>query len=134
MMTTIAIDLDIDRTVEEHIETALLFLEQSQDELAAGDTLQGCEKVWGAVAHAVMANALNQNWDCGSHYLLNTAVKQLSNEHNDRSLRLAFGLAEKFHANFYHGFMESYQIDDDLLLLREFVGQLVSIAQSTSKE
>ena len=129
-MTTIAIDLDIDMTVEEHIETALHFLEQSQEELDAGETLQGCEKVWGAVAHAVMAIALRRGWACGSHYLLKSAVRQIADENGDRSLRLAFGLAEKFHANFYHGFMEDYQLDEDVPLVREFVSNVVTMVQS----
>jgi hypothetical protein len=121
-------------TVDEHLETALVFLEESQREFLAGDTLQGSEKLWGAVSHAVMPIALQRGWGCGSHYLLKSAIKRLSEERDDRSLRLAFGLAEKFHANFYHGFMQSYQLDEDIPLVREFVEQLVSMAQSFSKE
>jgi hypothetical protein len=49
-MTTVAIDLDIDMMVEEHIETALLSLEQSRQEFAIGDTFQGSEKLWGLEA------------------------------------------------------------------------------------
>jgi hypothetical protein len=121
-------------TVDEHLETALVFLEESQREFLAGDTLQGSEKLWGAVSHAVMPIALQRGWGCGSHYLLKSAIKRLSEERDDRSLRLAFGLAEKFHANFYHGFMQSYQLDEDIPLVREFVEQLMSMAQSFSKE
>ena len=125
---------ELDMTVDEHLETALVFLEESQREFLAGDTLQGSEKLWGAVSHAVMPIALQRGWGCGSHYLLKSAIKRLSEERDDRSLRLAFGLAEKFHANFYHGFMQSYQLDEDISLVREFVEQLVSMAQSFSKE
>ena len=99
---------ELDMTVDEHLETALVFLEESQREFLAGDTLQGSEKLWGAVSYAVMPIALQRGWGCGSHYLLKSAIKRLSEERDDRSLRLAFGLAEKFHANFYHGFMQSY--------------------------
>ena len=129
-MTTTGLDM----TVDEHLETALVFLEESQREFLAGDTLQGSEKLWGAVSHAVMPIALQRGWGCGSDYLLKSAIKRLSEERDDRSLRLAFGLAEKFHANFYHGFMQSYQLDEDIPLVREFVEQLMSMAQSFSKE
>ncbi len=133
-MTTADFDTALDMTAEEHIATALLFLEQSRQELASGDSLQGSEKLWGAASHAVMANALIRDWKCGSHYLLKSSVRQLADEYNDRSLRLAFGLAEKFHANFYHGFMQEYQLDEDAPLVRDFVDQLVSLAQNTSRE
>ena len=38
-------------TVEEHIETALEFLQLVEQELNAGDIRQGSEKLWGAAAH-----------------------------------------------------------------------------------
>ena len=125
---------NFDMTVEEHIETRLRFLEQSRQEFAVGDTLQGSEKLWGGVSHAVIAIALGRGWSCGSHYLLKSAVRQLADENSDRSLRLAFAVAEKFHANFYHGFMESYQLDEDVPLIRDFVEQLVVVAQISPKE
>ena len=64
---------------------------------------------------------------------MKSSVRQLADEYNDRSLRLAFGLAEKFHANFYHGFMQEYQLDEDAPLVRDFVEQLVSLAQNTTE-
>ena len=41
----------------EHIQTARHFLEVAEEEFAAGDAIQGSEKMWGAAAHAVMAVA-----------------------------------------------------------------------------
>ena len=38
-VTTADFDIALDMTVEEHVETALLFLEQSNAEFAAGDVL-----------------------------------------------------------------------------------------------
>ena len=73
-MTTTDFDIALDLTLEEHIETALLFLEQSQQELAAGDTLQGCEKLWGAAAHASMAMCRLRGWPLGDHRSLKLAI------------------------------------------------------------
>ena len=36
-----------------------------------------------------------------------------------------FGLAEKFHANFYHGFMEDWEIEPDSRLVRAFVERVL---------
>ena len=80
VMTTTDLDIALDMTLEEHIETGLRFLEQSRQEFAVGDTLQGSEKLWGAVSHAVIAIALGRGWSCGSHYLLKSAVRQLADE------------------------------------------------------
>ena len=133
-MTTADLDIALDMTVEEHVETALIFLEQSQQEFGVGDTLQGSEKLWGAVAHGAVAIALMRGWPCGSHYSLKTVAGRLADENYDRSLRLAFAVAEKFHANFYHGFMRDYQLNEDIPIVRAFAEQLVSMAHSTSEE
>ena len=41
----------------QHVRTARSFLEAAEREFAAGDALQGSEKLWGAAAHAVLARA-----------------------------------------------------------------------------
>jgi hypothetical protein len=48
--------------VQEHVQTAREFLEAADGEFAAGDVLQGSEKMWGAASHAVMAVAQQQGW------------------------------------------------------------------------
>ena len=42
--------------VEEHVQTARVFLDESDTLFSEGDVLQGSEKIWGAAAHAVMAD------------------------------------------------------------------------------
>ena len=125
---------DLDMTLQEHIETALVFLEQSRQELAAGDILQGCEKLWGAAAHATMAYAQHRGWPYGDHPSLKQTATRLSRATGDTSLRLQFGIAEKFHANYYHSFMQDYELENDPPEVHEFVKKMVSITQSPSKE
>ena len=111
----------------EHIETAQEFLEKSDRYFAEGDILQGSEKTWGAAAHVVMAFAQQRGWNFGSHQALRVAAAQLAEEYDDPSLELAFGVAEKFHANFYHKFMEDYQLDLDRPAVRRFVERVQTL-------
>ena len=100
-------------TVDEHLDTALLFLEQGGAELDAGDLLQGSEKLWGATAHASIAMAERMGWPHGSHRQMKNAVIRFSEQQSDPSLRWLFGLAEKFHRNFYNNITPQFEIDSD---------------------
>ena len=110
----------------EHIDTAKEFLEESDHYFSEGDVLQGSEKTWGAAAHAVMGIAQRRGWPYGTHRSLNIAVRRLADEHDDPSLEPSFGVAEKFHANFYHKFMEDFEYESG----RRAVRQLVKKVQS----
>ena len=55
------------------------------------------------------------------------AVGKLAVEYEDESLRLRFGVAEKFRINFYHGAMEPFEINADRPVVREFVDRLLNL-------
>ena len=113
--------------IEEHIQTAQDFLEAADREFAAGDVLQGSEKLWGAASHAVMAVAQQRGWPYSKHNALKVAVRRLYQESGVEALESDFGIAEKFHANFYHDFMEDYQIEADRPLVRRFVTRVLDL-------
>ena len=115
-------------TVPEHLQTAEDFLVASEREFAAGDDLQGSEKLWGAASHAITAIALTRGWPCGSHRALRAAIGRLADEAHDGNLRLGFATAEKFHANFYHGFMEEGELAFSRPLVEEFVHEVLALA------
>ena len=115
-------------TVEDHLETAQDFLERSRQEFADDEELQGSEKLWGSVSHAVMALAMQRNWPISKHSDLKRAVNGLSQETGDRAMKANFSVAEKFHANYYHGFMDDFQIVGDRPIVEEFVTQLLALA------
>ena len=115
-------------TVEDHLQTAQEFLERSRLEFADGDDLQGSEKLWGAASHAVMALAMQRGWPISKHSDVKRAVNDLSQEIGDQTVKFRFSVAEKFHANYYHGFMDDFQIVDDRPMVEEFVTQLLEIA------
>ena len=117
---------------QEHAQTAQDFLAVADDEFAAGDMLQGSEKMWGAAAHAVMAVAQQRGWPFGSHSALRIAVRRLAEESGDPALPGGFGTSERFHANFYHDFMER---DDDFDftkdVVRDFVARVLDLMDSS---
>ena len=112
----------------EHIQTARDFLEKSDHYFAEGDELQGSEKMWGAAAHSVMAVAQLRGWRFGDHRSLRVTVTRLAEEQDDPYIEAAFGVAEKFHANFYHKFMQDYEFDRDRPTVRRFVERMERLA------
>ena len=106
---------------QEHVQTAREFLADADEEFAAGDVLQASEKMWGAATHAVIAVAQRRGWLYGGHREMRVAVARLAQEHDDSNLNAGFSVAEKLHANFYHGFMEPFQMEPDRELVRDFV-------------
>ncbi len=109
----------------EHVQTARAFLEASDREFEAGDELQASEKLWGAAAHALRAVMRTEGQSSGTHRNLRIEAERLATERGDPAIRIGFLTAEQFHANFYHGFMEDFQIDDGRQAVREFVERLM---------
>ena len=123
-------------TVEEHIQAAWAFLEHSDAEFAAGDELQGSEKLWGAASHAVSAIAKQRGgrgpWSCGKSKHRASVVERLAEEYNDPLLTSGHAVAEKFHANFYHNFMEDDEIARGRPIVHRFVHRIVGLVPTGS--
>ena len=115
-------------TVEDHLQTAQQFLERSRREFADGDVLQGSEKIWGAASHAVMALAMQRGWPISKHSDLKRSVNDLYQETGDQTLKYRFAVAEKFHANYYHGFMEDFEVAEDRPMVEDLVTQMLAMA------
>ena len=113
--------------VHEHAQTAQEFLGVSDHEFMAGDNLQASEKLWGAASHAVMAVAQQRGWRYSRHRDLKRAARKLSEETGDPTIADRFGLAEKFHSNYYHDFMEEFQINEDRVYVRDFVNRMLTL-------
>ena len=118
---------------QEHSQTARDFLAASDQEFAVGDTLQGSEKLWGAAAHAAMALAQQRGWRFGDHRALRDAANRLADELSEPIVASNFSVAEKFHANFYHDFMQDFEIDGDRARVRDFVVRVLSLPELTSE-
>lgn len=116
--------------IHEHVQTAREFLEKAEAEFEAGDILQGSEKLWGAATHAIMANAQLRGWNFGSHRSMAQAVDRLAVEVGDEFLESGFGVAEKCHANYYHDFMEDYELMRARNIVPRLVNRLLALLPS----
>ena len=83
--------------------------------------------MWGAASHAVMAVSQLRGWPFGSHDAMREAARRLAGEYNDPFIEAAFGVAEKFHANFYHDFMESEERQSSAASVRLLVTRLTAM-------
>lgn len=120
--------------VHQRIQKVQEFLAVSDIEFAKGDDMQASEKLWGAAAHAVMAVAQQRGWPYGKHYALKVAVRRLADEFPDGdplsdALVSEFTTAESFHANFYHDFMEDFQIETGRPIVRRFVNRVLGMVE-----
>ena len=61
-------------SAEEHAQTARDFLVASDREFAAGDHLQGSEKLYGAATQAIIAMCQQRGWRYKSHRAMQQAV------------------------------------------------------------
>ena len=113
--------------VQEHVHTAQDFLAAADRELAAGEVLQGSEKLWGAASHAIMAVAQQRDWPFGSHRMLKLAADRLAEENDDPALRSGFLAAQQFHANFYHDFMEHDDLERARPVVHDFVARVLDL-------
>ena len=120
--------LETNMQIRDHLRTAREFLTVADQEFAAGDHLQASEKLWGAASHALIAVAQQRNWPHGSHRALKQATQHLADETGDGTILAGFAVAEKFHANFYHDFMEDFELDVDRPTVNDFVERLLVLA------
>ena len=116
-----------DMIKDEHVQAAQDFLVKSDAYFAEGDVLQGSEKLWGAASHAVMAVAQERGWPYGNHYALRQVALRLADEMEDERIRLGLLVAEKFHANFYHDFMEDIELDVNRPDAQRFVARMLAL-------
>ena len=112
---------------EDHVRTALTFLEASDREFATGDKLQASEKLWGAATHALMAIAMQGGRRLGSHNSFRNTAEQLSDEHDDPSIEYGFASAERFHRCFYHDDLLDAELDILRPKVQEFVRRVLSL-------
>src|SRR2546429_330529 len=81
------------------------FFDQAKRELAAGDSVQASEKLWGAAAQIVKGIADKRGWPHRAHRDLYVAVGRLVHETGDQELGALFTTASGLHQNFYEQLM-----------------------------
>ncbi len=116
-------------SIEKHVRSALEFLQHADREFAAGDQQQGSEKLWGAVSQAAMAVGKQRKVRSGKSNHRRQLAMDLGEEYGEPLIASQYSVAEKFHANFYHDFMEDEEIDADRPKVRQFVQRLIEIVE-----
>ena len=113
-------------TIAQRVEKAYAFLEQSEEELRAGDEFQASEKLWGAATHALRAVIMSEGGSPGKSRKLREVAMRLADERSDPLIREGFQAAEMFHANFYNGFMDYEDIASRMAVVHEFVRRILN--------
>ena len=117
-------------TADEHAQTARDFLTASDREFAAGDHLQGSEKLYGAATQAVIAVCQQRGWRYKSHRAMKNAVTDLAREYDDPFIATGFLAAERFHENFFHDHLEDYEVEADRPFVHQFVARMLTLLDS----
>ncbi len=114
-------------TAAEHAQTARDFLAASDREFAAGDHLQGSEKLYGAATQAIIAICQQRGWRYNSHRAMKQAVSELAREQGEPLIVGGFSAAERFHENFFHDNLEDYDIAVERPAVHHFVARLLAL-------
>ncbi len=114
-------------TAAEHAQTARDFLAAADREFAAGDHLQGSEKLYGAATQAIIAVCQQRGWRYNSHRAMKQAVTELTREYDDIAIAGGFIAAENFHRNFFHDHMEDYEREADRPPVHHLVARLLAL-------
>ena len=118
-------------TAKVHADQALVFLKRSEEEVSRGDSRQASDKLWSAATHAVLATMDGEA--PRTHRAMKRRVRALAQKHSDPALRSGFAVAESFHSNFYHGWMEDFQTEEDAPLVHQFVHRLLAINRDAER-
>ncbi len=114
-------------TEQQHAETAVEFLEKADRHFAEGDQIQASEKLWGAAAQAIMAVSMERGWPHTSHPAMKRAAERLAEEHADPLIANQFAVAEKYHRDFYHLFMEDEEWTTDRPKVHDLVARVLAL-------
>ena len=114
-------------TEQEYAACARKFLVDSDREFDAGERQQASEKLYGAANVALTAIAVRRGWKHRTHRDMKNASQRLRDEFGDEIFVGGFGLAEKFHKNFFHDEMEDFEIVVDRPAVHRFVNRVLAL-------
>ncbi len=111
----------------EHSQTARDFLGASDREFAAGDHLQGSEKLYGAATPAIIAICQQRGWRYQSHWAMKNTVATMSHVYEDPFIVAGFATAERFNENFFHDNMGNYDLAGERPAVHRFVARMLAL-------
>ena len=114
-------------TEQEYAQCARKFLADSEREFEAGERQQASEKLYGAANEALTAIAVQRGWKYRTHRDMKNTSQRLADEYDEPLFVGGFGIAEKFHKNFFHDEMEDYEIEVDRPYVHRFVSRVLEL-------
>ena len=117
-------------STSEHAQTARDFLAASDRKFAAGDHLQGSEKLYGAATQVIIAICQQRGWRYNNHRSMKWAVAEIAREQGNLLIVSGFSTAENFHRNFFHDHMEDYDVETERPAVHHFVNLLLTMLDS----
>ncbi len=111
----------------EHVTLARQFLNDADAEYDAGDIFQASEKLWGAATHVVIAEMQRRDIRDNKHANITRFVRTFSEEFGEPIVYAWFKSAEAIHSNFYHGWMEDHQFEENRELVHLFVNRMLEL-------
>ncbi len=108
-------------------------LQQAQQELNRGDTMQASEKAYGAVTSAAKAYGELRGWNHYNHHRVGLILEQLRDEENNPTLLRDFDAIQSQHNNFFEYELSTTHVQDGINTARDLVAALESLRQSDPK-
>ena len=106
---------------EKHTRLAHKLLEDAEREIAAGDTVQGSEKLWGATSQAMKAYCASHGLPHGKYGHRRRALMDLAEQQDNPAIRTFFNVARSCHSNFYNDWMEQEDLESCLPDIQQLV-------------
>ena len=111
----------------QHVSIAIVFWTNRTGNSLTVVNSNGPELLWGAVAHALIAVALEYGWHFDSHSALRSVAIRLEANQERPQWRSDFSVAERFHTHFYHGRLTNRELARDRPKVHRFVNRLLSL-------
>ena len=109
-----------------HARTARQLLDIADREFAKCNIGLTSEMLWAAASHAVKAVCVNRGWQHEEYEHLRDAIKHLTDETGDKSLRSGFVIA--YNGQLFVGSMEEDDVDTDRPIVKRLVDKLLEVA------
>ena len=114
----------------QHIEACQRFLDDALALESRGSHMGAAEMIWGATVQALEAIG-HITAENATEHLSRNARRRLAGSVAFEGTERYYQTQQELHAHFYDGHLTSQERDLQMRLGREFVGELLSIAQSS---
>ena len=110
--------------IESHAVHRDRMLEHAEQMLAARDRLQASEKMWGAVAHAIKAIAVERGWPYEAHADAHAIAWHIADRVGNKDIFTLYLATESLHRNFYGDRFTQAELSDGLDMAKRLVALL----------